>query len=237
MGIKDDLATRVSQTFSQSWDIRDGRSVPNTEQVVLAGGGVRLDATVLYADLSQSSKLATDFNQRVAAKVIKAYLLCMCRLITDHDGSVTSFDGDRVMGIFIGESKNTNATKCALKMNYAVQKIIKPAVDNQFESIGKKSFSISHCVGVDTSQIMAVMAGQRGSNDIVWIGRAPNLAAKLSEIRNDPYRSYISGDVFSTINKSVKYSIEEKKLMWDERSYKFLGNAIPIYRSSWWWVP
>lgn len=237
MGIQDDLTTEVSKIIVQKWDIRDGRVIPSTDDVALFGGAIKLDATVLYADLSQSSKLATEFQQCTAAKVMRAFLYCMSKLITAEGGVITSFDGDRVMGIFLGETKNTIAARCALKMNYTVQHIIEPKIKDYFTSMKESSFSISHCVGVDTSSIFAVRAGQRGSNDLIWIGRAPNLAAKLSDIREDGYHSYITKDVFSVLNEIAKYGGDPKKLMWEERSFKFIGESVIVYRSSWSWKP
>jgi adenylate cyclase len=239
MPLKDDISNLVSQIIQQSWEIRDGRVVPANDDVALSGGGARLqEATVLYADLAQSSKLATDFQQKTAGKVIRIFLSSMCRLITEFGGTITSFDGDRVMGIFLGDSPNTNAATCALKMNYVVTKIIQPAVNNYFSSMREAGFIISHAVGIDTSAILAVRAGQRGSNDLVWVGRAPNLAAKLCEIREENYGSYISEDVFFRLHDSAKYSNEpERKLMWEQRTFNFLGENMNIYRSSWIWAP
>jgi len=237
MSLTEELTNKISGILSQSWDARDGRVVPNTNDIALGGGAVKLDATVLYADLRQSSQLATDFQQRTAGKVIKAFLSCMCGLVTAHNGSVTSFDGDRVMGVFLGNLKNTNAAKCALEMKYIVSKILKPQISNYFTSFRETPFDISHCVGIDTSSILAVRAGQRGSNDLVWVGRAPNLAAKLSEIREPYYSSYISEDVFSVLHESAKYGGDPRKLMWEQRIYTFLDEDITIYRSSWLWPP
>lgn len=237
MTLKDDLSNKVSNILSQQWNLREGRIVPSTDDVALAGGAVKLDATVLYADLVQSSKLATDFQKRTAAKIIRSFLYCTSRIITEHDGKITSFDGDRVMGIFLGGFKNTNAATCALKMNYVTLKIIQPKVTNHFTSLRETGFKISHCVGVDTSAVLAVRAGQRGSNDLVWIGRAPNLAAKLSDIRGSPYHSYITDDVFSRLNDSAKYGGDNKKLMWEKRSFQYIGESTTVYRSSWWWKP
>ena len=234
MNLKDDLSDRVSEILSQSWNIRDGTVVPSTEDVVLKGGGVKLDATVLYADLAQSSYLATEFQQRTAAKVIKSFLYTLSRIITTYNGTITSFDGDRVMGIFIGNNKNTDAAKCALKMNYAVNKIIKPKLTSHFQALKRDGFNISHCVGVDTSSVLAVRAGQRGSNDLVWIGHAPNLAAKLSDIRESPYNSFITKKVFDKMLDYSKYN-KDKKLMWDSRTFEFLGEKQAVYRSNWWW--
>lgn len=237
MGLEDVLSDETSKILSQSWDIRDGRTVPESENIALAGGAVRLDATVLYADLAQSSYLATEFQQRTAAKVIRAFLYSMSRIITTFNGSITSFDGDRVMGIFIRDTKNTDAAKCALKMNYAVKKIIKPKITAHFQALKRDGFNISHCVGVDTSSVLTVRAGQRGSNDLVWIGRAPNLAAKLSDIRESPYNSFITKDVFDRMPDSSKYGGEDKKLMWERRNFEFLGEKQVVYRSKWTWTP
>lgn len=237
MTLTDDLSNEVSNILSQGWNLRDGRIVPSTDNVALSGGAVKLDATILYADLAQSSKLATEFQQRTAAKVIRSFLYCICKLITAHDGTITSFDGDRVMGIFLSDSKNSNATTCALKANYVTLKIIQPKVNNYFTSLKETGFTISHCVGVDTSTVLAVRAGQRGSNDLVWVGRAPNLAAKLSDIRDSPYHSYITEDVFSRLNDSAKYGGANEKLMWEKRSFQYIGESTTVYRSSWWWKP
>jgi len=235
MTLSDDLSNEVSNILSQTWDIREGRAVPSTDDVALAGGAVKLDATVLYADLVQSSKLATEFQQRTAAKVIRSFLYCMCKLITQYDGRITSFDGDRVMGIFLGGTKNTNAATCALKMNYVTLKIIQPKVKDYFTSLRETDFSISHCVGIDTSTVLAVRAGRRGSNDLVWIGRAPNLAAKLGDIRYKNYHSYISEDVFSMIKDSAKYRSTDKKLMWEQQSIPYIDEKTTIYGSTWYW--
>jgi adenylate cyclase len=234
MSLKDNILDSTNRIIHQAWDIRDGRTVPDTD-VALEGGAVRLDATVLYADLAQSSRLVTDFNQKTAGKVIRLFLHCMCKLITAYDGTITSFDGDRVMGVFLGDSKNSNAATCALKMNYVVSQVIEPKVKEYFTSLNEAGFGISHCVGVDTSPILAVRAGQRGSNDLVWIGKAPNLAAKLSEIRQDSYHSFISEDVFTKLNESAKFGGPEKKPMWEERTFQFIGEKIPVYGSSWYW--
>ena len=75
---------------------------------------MKIAATMLYADLADSTALAM-WDRRVAARVCKAFLAFASRLIRASDGEVRSFDGDRVMGVFIGKTKNTSAVKCALK--------------------------------------------------------------------------------------------------------------------------
>jgi adenylate cyclase len=235
--LAEELDTKVSEILDETWDTRDGNVVPSQDSVALDGGAVKLEGTVLYADLFQSSLLATDFQQRTAGKVIRTFLYCMCRLIKEHDGVVTAFDGDRVMAVFLGDTKNSHAASCALKMNYVVTKIIEPKVTDYFTSLRETQFEISHCVGVDTSSILAIRAGQRGDNDLVWVGRAPNLAAKLSEIRNNDFHSWISEEVFSRLNAPAKFGGNPPETMWRLHTYDFAGEQFNVYGSTWYWQP
>src|SRR2546425_1046149 len=109
MGLKDDISTEIDGILGQPWDIRDGTVVPETADVALAGGAVRLNATMLYADLADSTVLSTSFDRRVASKIIKSFLAACSRVIRAEGGYIRSFDGDRVMGVFLGEYKNTTA--------------------------------------------------------------------------------------------------------------------------------
>jgi len=183
--------------------------------------------------MRESSKLATDFSQRVAGKVYRAYLYCVARLISENEGTVTAYDGDRIMGIFIGDTKNTNAASCALKISHMVFNVLRPRLNEHFKSLNEAGFEISHCVGIDTGSFLAVRAGQRGANDLVWVGRAPNLAASLSEVRLENVDSFISNEVFSALNESAKLGGEPKQPMWTEFSHAFLGEKIRVYGSGW----
>ncbi len=236
MALSDDLQSAVNGILQSPWNIGLARQVPETDHVQLTGGGRELEGTVLYSDLAQSSVLATEFQRRTAAKVIKCFLLCCSRLITTHRGKVTSFDGDRVMGIFIGDSKNTNAAKAELKIKYSVDEIIKPMVEKQFASIAGSRYEISHAVGVDTGNLFAVRAGQRGANDLIWIGRAPNFAADLSTIRLSRYNTFISIDVYNTLHESAKMG-DDGRNMWERMNRTWLGRNWIIYRSSYHWKP
>ncbi len=236
MALGDDLLGDVQTIINTPWDKRDGRKVPETEEVALAGGAVEIEAAFLYADLADSSKMAKELDRRVAAKIIKSFLYCSSKIINARGGKIVSFDGDRVMGVFYGDSKNSSAAKCALQIKWAVDEI-RTKFESSYESVRDASFSIRHGVGVDTGTVLAVRGGVRGSNDLIWIGRAPNLAAKMSDLREHPYSTFVTATVFNNLNDESKYGGEDKKLMWERRSWTFLGDAIQVYRSSWWWKP
>lgn len=227
----------ISAVFDSTWNARDGQVVPTTDDVALINGAVKLEAVFLYADLFDSTELAHRFSSSVAAKVVRAYLSSMSRLIRYHDGEIRSFDGDRVMGVFLKGNKNSNAVKCALKMRYVVNEIIRPMAEKQFPSLASKGYELRHCVGVDRGDVLAVRAGVRGSNDLVFIGTAPNLAAKLSAIRDGSYNTYITSTVYRWLLDEVKYKDESTKstIMWTAVSVDLAGQIHSCYKSSYHW--
>src|ERR1041385_2923295 len=132
MALIDDLDNDVISVISNTWSIRSGQVVPYSQDVALAGGAVRLEATILYADLSDSTGLSMQFDRRIAAKVIKCFLRCASRVIRARGGEIRSFDGDRVMGIFLGPQKESDAVLCALNINYAFSEIIRPRLETKY---------------------------------------------------------------------------------------------------------
>lgn len=237
MALADELASDVQRIIDKPWSSRKGQKVPSSTDVALAGGAVELDATFLYADLANSSKIAKELDRRVAAKILKSFLATTARLVRYQGGSIVSFDGDRILGVFVGGSKNTTAAKCALQIKYAVKDIIRPKFENKYDSVKNATFTISHGVGVDTGTVLAVRAGARGDNDLIWIGRAPNLAAKLSDIREPPFHTFLTAAVYNLLNDTSKFAGKSKEHMWERRTWDFLGDTIVVYRSSWQWKP
>ncbi|WP_286823968.1 MULTISPECIES: adenylate/guanylate cyclase domain-containing protein [unclassified Idiomarina] len=237
MSLSEDIKSDVQGVLDTPWSIRKGQVVPSTTNVSLAGGAVELDATFLYADLADSSKMAKELDRRVAAKIMKSFLATSCRLIKSQGGTIQSFDGDRVMGVFVGNSKNSDAARCALHINYVVNDLIKTKFENKYESVRNASFGIRHGVGVDTGTVLTVRAGARGSNDLIWIGRAPNLAAKLSDLRESPHHTFITASVYNMLSDRSKYGGQNNENMWERRNWNFLGDSIRVYRSNWQWAP
>jgi adenylate cyclase len=231
--LNDNLNGDVSRIISANWNSRDGQVVPATDDVVLANGAVRLEVAVLYADLAHSTQLARK-DRRVAAKVVRAYLATMSRLIKSNGGEVRSFDGDRVMGVFIGNQKHSNAVKCALQMKYVLTEILRPQVKAKFSSLS--DFLITHGVGVSRSEVLVVRAGVRGSNDLVFIGSAPNIAAKLSEIRDSPYLTYIDHNVYKYLFDWAKLGGPNNENMWTFTTREIAGESWHLYKSSWHWT-
>src|SRR4051812_27437242 len=121
MGLKEDLQTEVGEIFGSRWGERDGRDVPDPQDLGLGNDAVKLDGTVLYADISGSTKLVDGYKSQYAAEVYKTYLSCAAKVVKAEGGTITAYDGDRIMAIFVGDSKNSSAGRAGLKINYAVR--------------------------------------------------------------------------------------------------------------------
>lgn len=235
MTLNSDLEAAVSAILTRQLDERDGRIIPSSDDVALVNGAVKLNSAFLYADLAGSGVIARSCPWHTTAKIIRAYLDCATRIIRAHGGEIRSFDGDRVMGVFVGDAKVTRAVKSALKIYWATENLIQTAAMARFDSVRNNSVKIRQACGIDYGVSRAVRAGIRNSNDLIWIGRAPSFAAKLSDIREYPYCTYISSAAYGQLSDDAKYA--RGKDMWERRSFQFAGVTEPCYRSNYWWVP
>ena len=230
MGLLSDIQGEVAAIFAANWRRREGRVVPETENVKLGNDAVTLNATVLYADLAKSTALVDDYKDFFAAEIYKSFLVSACRVIRSEGGELVAFDGDRVMAVYLGDGKNSSAARTALKINWTVQNVVKPAIKKRYPNT---SYSVAHAVGIDSGKLFVARTGIRGSNDLVWVGRAANHAAKLCELREVGYSSYITEGVYGMLNDAAKFGGSPRQNMWEKRRWS--GTGRTVYRSSFWW--
>lgn len=191
----------------------------------------KLDGVVLYADLAESTAVVNAHAAAFAAEVYKTYLHCAAKVIQSNGGVIASYDGDRVMGVFIGDTKRTAAAKAALQINYAVTQIINPELH---AFCTNSTFELKQAVGIDTSSLYVARTGVRGANDLVWVGRSANYAAKLCSLRQGNFASFITADVYSQLNDRAKFGGLQNESMW--QTFYWSGMGITVYRSTWWWT-
>lgn len=230
------IESSVDDILKATWSITDGRVVPKTEDIVLKNGGKKVDATYLYADLADSSKLAQSVTNEAAAKIIRAYINTASRILRRCDGEIRSFDGDRVMAIFMGEDKNWNAVRAALGINWAVSEVLRPAFKANWSDV-EDYYEVDHGIGIDTGQALIVRGGVRDNNDLISIGAAPNVAAKLSDIRGS-YSIHITDRVYSELNDKLLTYDEGTKRIWNKPygNVNVGGTYQTIYGSNVYWA-
>ncbi len=228
MSLSEDLSNEIAAILREKWDTRDGQKIPEPDDLKLRNDAVKLEATVLYADLADSTGLVDSHKPFFAAEIYKSYLHAAAKIIRSQNGVITAYDGDRIMATFFSDSKNTSAIKAALKINYAVKNIINPAIKAQYQDT---SYELRQTAGIDTSSLFIARTGIRGSNDLVWVGRAANYAAKLCGLSSD-YPTRITAAVYNKAHESAKFT--DGRAMWEERRWTSMAD-MTIYRSSWWW--
>ena len=138
--------------------------------------------------------------------------------------------------MFIGDSKNSSSSICGREIHWAVRNIIQPEAAERFTSISKNSFEIRNCTGIDVGEVRAVRSGIRDNNDLIWIGKAASFSAKLSEIRDDGYNTYISSRVYNRLRKDAKYD-DDGKNMWKSANFSFVDMRETVYKSNHWKKP
>jgi adenylate cyclase len=166
---------------------------------------------------------------------VRAYLNAVSRIIRNRSGEIRSFDGDRVMGIFIGDEAPNRAARVALEIKWIVDNVVQPRIANHFTSIRNSGWVMRNGTGLDISEATIVRGGVRNNSDLVSIGDAPNIAAKLSELRE--YRSYITDRLWDLMNYSTCFSSNGARPMWsDPRSIRLGDRIVSIRSSDWGWV-
>ena len=229
MALFNDLQAEVRAFFKNPWPETTGRVVPYPDDVGLGNKAVLLkDAAVLYADLDGSTNMVDTKKWHFSAEIYKSFLHCAAKLVRAESGVITAYDGDRIMAIFIGEDKYDRAVRTALKLRWTVTNLIESEMKNQYNT----DFIIAHTVGIDTSDLRAVRTGVRGDNDLVWVGRAANYAAKLTSLSSE-YPTWITKSVFDKLSEQSKIS-SDGRAMWEARSWTKM-NKMTIYRSAWGW--
>ncbi|WP_128643029.1 adenylate/guanylate cyclase domain-containing protein [Rhodococcus opacus] len=231
----DDITQKMHNVLNEPWVILDGKVVPKTEDVTEKNGGRRLEATYLYADLADSTLLAKRFKPEFAARVMRMYVKSAVECIRAKDGHIRSFDGDRVMGIFIGDRRCNSAVEAALHINWAVDQVINPKLKVRLENSTVK-WSVSHRVGIDDGETLIVRGGARDNSDLISIGHAPNIAAKLSGVRDEPGSITVTGAVHGRLAETNKVTRGEQ--IWRDGISRQVGpHLVTTYSCGWYRRP
>lgn len=225
MALKDDLTSLVSKFFTDFWETRNGTVVPELGDLPFANEGTVLKGVVLYADLDGSTILVDTQDAKFAAEIYKAYLYCAARIVRSENGSITAYDGDRIMAVFVGDYRFSSAVRAGLKISFAVDEIINPLLRKHYPG---KSYVVKQVVGIDASDLLVTKIGIRGSGDLVWVGKAANHAAKMASLSPD-YPVRISSLVYNSMLQSVK-EINGRNI-WEQANW----SDKQIYRSRYKW--
>lgn len=230
MPLSDDLSRAVAAILAKPFSQRVGRVVPTTHDVGF-GEAVKVKATFLYADLKDSSGLVKACQAATVGKVLRVYLDVAARLVKRNGGEIRSFDGDRIMAIYIGPGAANRSVQTALQLKWACENLLQPQLEKRFVAIPKAKWKVQPATGIATGEALMVRGGVRRHSDLVSVGLAPNLAAKLSDIRSPAAHLKIDGPTHYLLTPPL--SGERSAIRWTRPSpMAMAGVRHPYYATT-----
>ena len=120
------------------------------------------------------------------------------------------------MAIFIGSNKETNAVQAAFGINWFVDQFLRERIHAYWEDLKTdRIFTLAHCIGIDTGEALITRTGVRGDNDLISVGPAPNVAAKLSDLKTG-YPINITKEVFDEMDQSCATFSDTYLRIWNQ---------------------
>ncbi len=240
MATKSDLEKGVEDFFSGDYEITEGRTIPDVEDIAFGKVGRELELAMLFIDIKESTHIVDGFRRKTAARMYKSFLWGVTKIVRKNNGELRSFNGDGVLVAFNGDYKRTHAIKAAMQMKWFVEEILTPKMHQCFENNSElEDLQFSFGIGIDMGRVLVVRGGIRGenNNDLVWVGNATNYAVKLSALSTGKYHIYISADMYKNMNEETKFHKkgDEKINMWEARDWTAMDNQR-IYRTSYRWI-
>jgi adenylate cyclase len=180
----EDLFTKRHTRLQELLPIRDGRSIPNDDDLLI-GDARRLTLAILFIDICGFSKIdsRTVEQQTRVLTILNLFMAEMLRLVKKNGGEFEKNTGDGLMAYFRGGSEKEStrrALETAVQMHFFNDHVIKP----RFEGLGLPA--ISFRVGIETGDVILANVGVRGDHhSIVAVGNTANIACHaMTQIEN-----------------------------------------------------
>lgn len=174
--------------------VRDGRVIPSDNDLPI-GAGRRIEATVLFLDISKFSARPNEAasDQTTMLQVITLFFSEWIRVVVDYGGVVEKNTGDGLMAYFAAsdwsESPQQRAVAAAMTMFAASDAMLNPIMRNSALE------PIDYRVCIDHGWITVANVGApRSFNDWVAIGTTANIASKMLA-EADPNTILLGSDV------------------------------------------
>lgn len=233
----DEAVTEVAKKWNLTTWSSTTSEVPDPDKSFGYSDGKWVSATYLYSDIMDSSGLVSAAkDEEAVAAIMSAFLKASVRIVRSQDGHIRSFDGDRVMGVFTGASKETRAVVAAMKIDHAVLDLLNPKIASTFPGISRAGWKLRQMTGIATSKALLVRAGIRNNSDLLSVGVGPNLAAKLSDLRTSTtHRTAIGAGTYKALEKRALQSKDTN--MWvGPKAVEMGTGSYNYYQSSYHWT-
>lgn len=230
MALEDEVWREVHEIFDADLDVADGRTIPDLADIPFGNRGKQIRLTALFVDIRKSTELVDTLGVLRAAKIYKAYLRGVSKIVRDRGGELLSFNGDGMVAGFVGENAANTAVLTGFNLNWLCNRVLKPRID---ETLGhlNSPMRFNWGVGIDDGKVVVIKGGMRGdaNSDLVWAGTPVNHAVKICAQASYPYTMYIAGEVYQQLAQQLRTDTTQH--YW-ERWYWQQKNRY-LYRTAW----
>jgi class 3 adenylate cyclase len=208
--------------------------IPSESQLTYTNG-FYVNATSLFVDLRDSTRLSQKHTRPVLAKIYRSFISEVIAIMNGNKNcKYIHIDGDCVSGVYDTpyQSDIYSVLDDAIKINTLIK-----ILSCKFK---RKGYSeIKAGIGIDYGRLLFIKTGYKGSglNDVAWMGNALNISAKLSGLGS---KNFISPIVMTdTVFNKVK-DFNKKYSEWFYSGYDYNlglsyyhGNVIKTYMNDW----
>ena len=143
--------------------------------------GERKQVTVLFADITGSTKLIADRDPEDAQKLIDPVLECMIEAVHHYEGTVNRVMGDGIMALFgaplAHEDHAVRACHAALRMQETVTRYSETLQRSH-------GLSVTIRVGLNSGEIVVCDIGNDLHTHYTVVGQSVHLAARMEQMAN-----------------------------------------------------
>ncbi|WP_417816373.1 adenylate/guanylate cyclase domain-containing protein [Thalassospira alkalitolerans] len=138
---------------------------------------VEREATILFADLADFTKLTETIGPKGIVEVLNAYFDAVSLIITRHHGVITQFQGDAILATFNVPAEDPDHAGCGVR---AAREIADLVQSRNFAGIALRTR-----IGICTGTVIAGSVGGGGRQNYTVHGATVNLAARLEEMNKE----------------------------------------------------
>jgi class 3 adenylate cyclase len=211
----------------QDASFEEVKNFPSIDKLTFTNG-FYVNATALFVDIRDSSKLTNDRKRPTLAKIYRSFISEVIAIMNGNQNcKFINIDGDCVSGVY--ETLKKVDIDSAFSDAYTISSLI-DILNCKLKK--KKITEINIGIGMDYGRLLLIKAGFSGSrlNEVAWMGDALNTAAKLCNKANKEHSYEIL--VSSVINENLN---DHNKKLLSEIPYSdyYGGNAIRTDMNEW----
>lgn len=183
----------------QDTSFEEVKSFPSIDKLTFTNG-FYVDATALFVDIRDSSKLIDAHNRPALAKIYRSFISEVIAIMNGNQNcKFINIDGDCVSGVY--ETPQMSDIDRVFEDSYTISSLI-DILNCKLKK--KKITEIKIGIGMDYGRLLLIKSGFSGSglNEVAWMGDALNTAAKLCNKANKeyPYKILLSSNIYQNLN-------------------------------------